>query len=128
MYSYRKRIQVSQGVAPISAAVIDTLNLSGFGVNKIADVELKVTLFDPINDKASIYYYRNVQIVDPAAGPIYFNQNNSTFDYAEDNVNAVYLLNVVYSQGTSNLSIEAFNPTSGAVNTLCVVDYKINFY
>lgn len=128
MYSYRKRIQVSQGVAPISAAVIDTLNLSGFGVNKIADVELKVTLFDPINDKASIYYYRNVQIVDPAASPIYFSQNNSKFNYAEDNVNAVYLFNITYDQGTSNINIIAFNPTVGPVNTLSTIDYKINFY
>lgn len=128
MYTYRKKINVSQGLTPFSATTINVLNLSGLGVNRIADVEIKVTLFDNINTKSSIYYYRNVQYVDPSAVPSYYSQNNSTFSYQEDNANAAYILSVSYNQSTSDINIVGFNPTGGLINSISVIDYKINFY
>lgn len=128
MYTYRKKIQVSHSATASSFSTINTLSLSGFGTNKIADVEVKVTLYDVSNSKSSIYYYRRLQIVDPSVtiGTVF--SNNSTFGYAENTGSAAYVYDVIYTQASSTLTIRASNPTGTTLNTSCVIDYKINFY
>lgn len=129
MYTYRKQIQVSQGILPLSSAVVNTLDLTGLANNKIADVEIKATLFDSNNSTSSIIYYRNVQIIDPAAAPGYTFQKDSSFNFTESTILSAYLLgNAVYNQGTSTIIITAFNSNVAPANVLCIIDYKINFY
>jgi len=129
MYTYRKQIQVSQGILPLSSAVVNTLDLSGLATNKIADVEIKATLFDNNNSTSSIIYYRNVQIIDPAAAPGYVFQKDSSFNFTESTILSAYLSgNAVYNQGTSTIIITAFNSGVAPTNVLCIIDYKINFY
>lgn len=128
MYTYRKKIQKSHSATLGVVTTVDTLILTGFGTNKIADVEVKATLFDVANQKSSIVYYRNIQVVDPAALPNAGVSNNSSFSYAEDNTTAAYLFNVSYNQTTSIITIQANNPTGSTLNTTCIIDYKINFY
>ena len=127
MYSYRKKIQLSHA-ATSGFSSINNLSLGGFGTNKIADVEIKATLYDVSNSKASIYYYRQLQIVDPSVtiGAVF--SNNSTFSYKETTTTAAYLYDIYYDQTSSTIIIRASNPTGSTLNTSCIIDYKINFY
>jgi hypothetical protein len=128
MYTYRKKIQKSHSATLGVVTTVDTLILTGFGTNKIADVEVKATLFDVANQKSSIVYYRNIQVVDPAALPNAGVLNNSSFSYAEDLVTAAYLVSIIYNQATSTIVVSANNITATTLNTTCIIDYKINFY
>ena len=127
MYTYRKKIQVSHS-ATAGFSSINTLSLSGFGSNKIADVEIKATLYDVANSKSSIVYYRKVQVVDPAVTISYTSLQDSSFSYAEDNTTAAYVYDITYNQATSSIIIRAQNSTGSTLNTICIIDYKINFY
>jgi hypothetical protein len=128
MYTYRKKIQLSHSATASGFSDINVLSLSGFGINKIADVEVKVTAYDVANAKSSIVYYRNVEVIDSAAAPSYYNSNDSSFFYREDTSTAAYVYDVAYNQTTSNIVIRASNPTATTLNTICIIDYKINFY
>jgi hypothetical protein len=127
MYTYRKKIQLSHS-ATIGFSDVNILSLSGFGTNKIADVEVKATLYDVANQKSSIIYYRNVQIVDPAVTVLYTGLADSSFSYAEDNITAAHLFDITYNQSSSSIIIRAANTTATTLNTICIIDYKINFY
>jgi len=127
MYTYRKQIQLSHS-ATVGFSDVNVLSLAGIATNKIADVEVKATLFDVSNQKSSIIYYRNVQIVDITATVSYTALADSSFAYAEDIVMAASLFDITYNQGASSIVIRAVNTTITTINTLCVIDYKINFY
>jgi hypothetical protein len=129
MYTYRKKIELSYSATTGGFSTVNTLSLAGLGVNRIADVEIKATMYDVANAKSSIIYYRNVQVVDPAVTINYsYTLNDSSFSYAEDNTTAAYLYDITYNQGTSSIIIRAQNSTGSTLNTICVIDYKINFY
>ena len=127
MYTYRKKIQISHS-ATVGLSSVNTLSLAGFGVNKIADVEVKATLYDVANAKTSIVYYRNVQIVDPAVTVSYTGLSDSSFTYAQNTIAAAYLFDITYNQSSSSIIIRALNTTAATLNTTCIIDYKINFY
>ena len=127
MYTYRKKIQLSHS-ATAGTSDINVLSLSGLAANKIADVEVKTTLFDVANQKSSMVYYRNIQIVDPSVTVSYTTLNDSSFTYAEDNTTAAFVASVDYVQSGSILVVKCQNSTGSTLNTICVIDYKINFY
>lgn len=127
MYTYRKQIQLSHS-ATVGFSDVNVLSLAGIANNKIADVEVKATLYDVANSKSSIVYYRNVQVVDPAVSISFTSLQDSSFSYAEDNTTAAYLYDITYNQGASSIIIRAQNSTGSTLNTLCIIDYKINFY
>lgn len=131
MYTYRKQIQVSQGINPFSQQIINTLDLSTINLqNRIADVEIKATLYDYANVLSSLLYYRNVQVVDPSATPQYTSVKTTSFLYVPDpSSNGAYFdSNAYYVQSTSTIKIVGYNNSSNSVNVLCIIDYKINFY
>jgi hypothetical protein len=131
MYTYRKQIQVSQSIDPFSQQVINTLDLSTINLqNRIADVEIKATLYDYTNVLSSLLYYRNVQVVDSTANPQYTNVKSTSFLNVPDpsSVGAFFDSNAYYVQSTSNIRIVGFNNSSNPVNVLCIIEYKINFY
>ena len=131
MYSYRKQIQTSEGILPFDTQVIDVLDLSTINLkNRIADVEIKATLYDNANVLSSLLYYRNVQIVDPTASPNYTYQKNSSFLYVPNpsSSGSYFDSNAQYIQSTSTIRITAYNNSSNPVNVYCMVEYKINFY
>ena len=130
MYTYRKKIEKSHS-ATTGTSTIDILNLSSFAVGTIADIEVKVTLYDVVNEKSSIVYHRTVDVIDPSNSyyaPLV--DNDSSFKAAEiEALFAARVENVYYQHTSMNIYIEAFNNTSlGTLNTICVIDYKINFY
>jgi hypothetical protein len=131
MYTYRKQIQVSQSINPFSQEVINTLDLSTINLqNRIADVEIKATLYDYANVLSSLLYYRNVQAVDNTANPQYTYQKDSSFlNVPDPSSNGAYFdSNAFYVQSTSTIKIVGYNNSSNPVNVLCIIDYKINFY
>ena len=131
MYTYRKQIQVSQSIDPFTPQTINTLDLSTINLqNRIADVEIKATLYDYANVLSSLLYYRNVQVVDPSATPQYTNNFPSSFLYVPDPLSngAYFDSNAYYIQSTSTIRIVGYNNSSNPVNVLCIIDYKINFY
>jgi hypothetical protein len=131
MYTYRKQIQVSQSIDPFSQQTINTLDLSTINLqNRIADVEIKATLYDYANVLSSLLYYRNVQAVDGTANPQYTNNFPSSFLIVPDpsSSGAYFDSNAYYIQSTSNIRIVGFNNSSNSVNVSCIIEYKINFY
>lgn len=127
MYTYRKKIQLSHA-ATAGTSSVNILNLSGLATNKIADVEIKATLFDVASSKTSVQYYRYLQVVDPSALPGAGVSNNSSFFYNEDTSTSAYLFSISYVQVSSTIAITANNTTGSTRNTICIIDYKINFY
>lgn len=127
MYTYRKKLQLSHS-ATTGTSSVNILNLSGLATNKIADVEIKATLFDVASSKTSVQYYRYIQVVDPSALPGAGVSNDSSFFYNEDTTTSAYLFTISYVQASSTIAITANNITGSTRNTICIVDYKINFY
>jgi hypothetical protein len=131
MYTYRKQIQILEGVLPFDQQIFDTLNLSTINLqNRIADVEIKATLFDSFNVLSSLLYYRNILIVEGTANPQYTNFKSTSFINVPDpSSQGVYFFsNVDYIQSTSTIEIVAYNNSSVPVNFSGMVEYKINFY
>jgi len=130
MYTYRKKIEKSHS-ATLGVSTIDNLNLLSLVTsNTLADIEVKVTLYDVTNSKSSIVYYRTVKFVNPPNN--YFAPliaDDSSFSYAEEEpISAAYVSNVGYDVGAASIYIEAVNITPyGTLNCICIIDYKINF-
>lgn len=130
MYTYRKKIKKSHSATP-NISTIDILDLSFAPRYSIADMEVKVTLYDVANEKSSIVYYRKIAVIDPLN--VYYAPlvvNDSSFSKAEvGSAYAAYVQAVFYDVVTTSIYITAENDTlSGTLNTTCIIDYKINFY